>query len=63
MRADEIKTLKEVSKEYGIPFTTIQYQLKHLEEGKDYRRIAERQSIIIMPGGVKKLVELNGKEV
>lgn len=61
MKLTDIKTLKEISTEYNIPFTTLQTRLTlksfNLIENEDYRRMGKGQSIIFSPEGVEKITK------
>ena len=61
MQISEIKTLQDVAREYSIPFPTLQSRLKHLQEGIDYKRLGQRQSTILSPQGIKKIVKGGSK--
>ena len=52
----DIKTLKEVADKYKIPIKTLQFRLKNLEEGIDYKKLGKRQPTILTPLGVEKLI-------
>lgn len=56
MKLTDIKTLQELSREYSIPFPTLQSRLKHLEENTDYRKLGKGQATILSPQGVKKIL-------
>ena len=60
MNLKDIKTLKEVSDQYGISIFTLQDRLKNLIEWKDYRKLGKGQATLLMLSGVVKLVQ--GKE-
>ena len=63
MDLKDIKTLKEVSQEYGISIFTLQDRLKNLIEWVDYRKLGKGQATLLMPTGVKKIVQgLHTKE-
>jgi len=61
MNLTDIKSLQDISKEFGIPVTTLQTRLKlkslNLVEGEDYRRMGIGQSVIFSPEGVKKITK------
>ena len=63
MKITEVKTLQEVSREYGIPFTTLQTRLNlksfNLIEYVDYRKLGKRQPTIFTPEGIKKITKKN----
>ncbi|MFL0167632.1 hypothetical protein ACJDTP_21400 [Clostridium sp. WILCCON 0112] len=43
--------------EYNISRQTLHGRLKNLQEGIEYRRLGERQPILLSPEGVKKIVK------
>lgn len=59
MKITEVKTLQEVSREYEIPFSTLQTRLSlksfGLIEYVDYRKLGKRQPTIFTPEGIKKI--------
>lgn len=59
MTLKDIKTLRQVSKEYNISAFTLHTRLKFLEEGVDYIKLGEgkRQPIALSPGGVEKIIQ------
>jgi len=60
MKLSDIKTLKEISDQYNIPVVTLKKRLKlksfGMIENEDYRSLGERQSMILSPEGVEKLI-------
>lgn len=60
MQLKDIKTLTEVSREYNIPFTTLQHRLKNLKENEDYKGLGKRMPTILTPGGVNKIIRGRG---
>jgi Fic family protein len=61
MQLKEIQTIAEVSRLFNIPKMTLMYRLKYLSEGVEYKKLGERQPVLLSPKGVEKL--LNIKEV
>lgn len=63
MKITEVKTLQEVSREYNIPFPTLQARLSlksfNLIEDVDYRKLGKRQPTIFTPEGIKKITKKN----
>lgn len=63
MKITEVKTLQEVSREYEIPFSTLQTRLSlksfNLIEDVDYRKLGKRQSTLFTPEGIKKITKKN----
>jgi hypothetical protein len=59
----DIQTLAEVSRIYGISKVTLIHRLDKLEEGKDYRKLGERQSILLTPTAVEKIINIKGVEL
>jgi predicted DNA-binding protein YlxM (UPF0122 family) len=57
MELKDIKTIQEVADEYNISRQTLHGRLKNLQEGIEYRRLGERQPILLSPEGVKKIVK------
>lgn len=61
MKLSDIKTLQEVSREYNIPFSTLQTRLSlksfGLIEGEDYKKLGKRLPTLLSPEGVKKLTK------
>lgn len=66
MKLSDIKTLQEVSREYDIPFPTLQTRLKSKElgliEGEDYKLLGKRLPTLLSPSGIKKIIK-NKKEI
>jgi len=56
LKLSNIKTLTEVSEIYKIPLKTLQSRLKNLEENIDFKRLGKRQSTILTPEGIKKII-------
>jgi hypothetical protein len=61
MELKDIITLTEVATLYTISRQTLRGRLKYLVEGVDYRKLGERQPILLTPKGAEKI--LNVKEV
>lgn len=59
----DIQFLSDVSKEYGISIFTLQYRLKKLEDGIEYRKLGKRLPTMLTPGAVTKLVQGKNKIV
>jgi hypothetical protein len=63
MKLSDIKTLQEVSREYNIPFPTLQTRLTlegfGLIEGEDYKRLGKRLPTLLSPCGIKKITKKN----
>ncbi|WP_035790252.1 hypothetical protein [Clostridium beijerinckii] len=57
MELKDIKTIQEVADEYNISRQTLHGRLKNLQEGIEYRKLGERQPILLSPEGVKKIVK------
>lgn len=61
MDLKDIKTLRQVSEESGIEIRTLQQRLGlpnfGLIEGVDFKRLGKRQSTILTPAGVKKILK------
>lgn len=61
MELRDIKTLQEISKEYNIPFTTLQTRLSSkgldLVDGKDFKRLGKRMPTIFSPKGILKITK------
>lgn len=61
MKLSEIKTLQEVSREYGIPFPTLQTRLTlkgfEMIEGEDYKKLGKRMPTILSPSGIMKITK------
>lgn len=60
MQLKDIQFLSDISKDYGISLYTLQYRLKNLEEGEEYRKLGKRMPTMLTPEAVKKIVQ--GKE-
>ncbi|MGU8477051.1 hypothetical protein [Clostridium perfringens] len=58
MELKDIKTLREVSKEYNIAVRTLNDRIKlnSLIEGIDYKKLGEKLPIILSPSGVEKIL-------
>lgn len=65
MKLSDIKTLQEVSREYGISFSTLQTRLGlknfGLVEGQDYRKLGRGQPTILSPEGIEKITKKTTK--
>lgn len=65
MNLSDIKTLREVSEETGIYVKTLQKRLElksyGMIEGEDFKRLGERQPILLSPSGIKKITQDKGK--
>ena len=63
MELKDIKTLQEVSREYNIPFPTLQTRLKlssfGLVEDVDYKKLGKRLPTLLSPIGVSKIIKSN----
>jgi len=61
MRLSDIRTLQEVSREYKIPFPTLQTRLASktlgLIEGEDYRRLGKRLPTLLSVQGIEKIIK------
>lgn len=61
MELKDIKTLQEVSKEYNIPFPTLQSRLKlksyGMVEGIDYKKLGKRMPTLLSPKGIEKIIK------
>lgn len=61
MKLSDIKTLQEVSREYNIPFPTLQTRLTlksfNMIEGIDYRKLGKRLPTLLSPTGIKKIIK------
>lgn len=61
MNLNDIKTLQEVSREYNIPFPTLQTRLTlesfGLIEGEDYKRLGKRLPTLLSPRGIEKITK------
>lgn len=55
MKLTDLKTLKDIEKEYDISYKTLQSRLKYLKENVDYRKLGIGQSTILTPKGVEKI--------
>jgi hypothetical protein len=62
MELKDIKTLKEISEEYGIGLKTVSLRLQllidrnELIDGKDYRKFGKGQATILSPTAVEEIV-------
>ena len=61
MELADVKILSNISEEYGIPVTTLQDRLKHLKEGKEYKKLGKRQPTLLSPEGVIKIIKESKK--
>ncbi|MEG0297651.1 MAG: hypothetical protein RR620_13105 [Clostridium sp.] len=61
MNISEVKTLNEVSEEYGIKIITLKKRLElksfGLIDGEDYKKLGHRQATILSPSGVEKITK------
>jgi hypothetical protein len=57
MELSDITILKEVSETYGIPLKTLQDRLKRLDENVDYKKFGKRNTTILSPTGVEKIIK------
>jgi len=61
MKISEIKTLQEVSREYNIPFPTLQTRLESktlgLIEGEHYKRLGKRLPTLLSPEGIEIIIK------
>lgn len=61
MELKDIKTLQEVSREYNIPFPTLQTRLNSkklgLIEGIDYKKLGARLPTLLSPSGINKITK------
>ncbi|WP_307993082.1 hypothetical protein [uncultured Clostridium sp.] len=57
MDLKDIKTLRQVSKEYNIPITTLQSRLIYLIENVDYKKLGAGQGTILSPEGIEKIIQ------
>ena len=61
MELKDMCTLKDISKRYDIPLTTLKTRLqsKHrgLKKDIDYRKIGDKNIVIFSPQGVQKIVK------
>ena len=58
MKLNEIATLAQVAQQYNIPLATLQYRLKFLKEGTDYRKLeGKRQPILLSIEGIKNIIK------
>lgn len=57
---DKLKTIKEVSEEYGIPIITLKKRLEYksynLIKGKDYYEFGNKNPKLLAPNGVEKII-------
>lgn len=60
MKLYDIKTLRDIARETGISVKTLSTRLTlksfDMIEGEDYKRLGERQPIILSPKGIKKIL-------
>ncbi|WP_283699541.1 hypothetical protein [Clostridium perfringens] len=63
MELKDIKTLREVALENNIDPHTLKKRLNYksfgLVEGEDFKRLGERQPILLSPSGIKKILKKN----
>lgn len=61
MKLKDIKTLREVALENGILAVTLKKRLEYksfnMIEGEDYKKLGERQPILLSPRGIKKILK------
>jgi len=61
MKLSDVKTLQDVSREYNIPFSTLQTRLKNkklgLIEGNDYKLLGKRLPTLLTPTGIEKIIK------
>lgn len=61
MKLKDIKTLREVALENNIDPHTLKKRLNYksfeLIEGEDFKRLGERQPILLSPSGIKKILK------
>jgi len=61
MELSDIKTLQEVSREYDIPFPTLQTRLKSKElgliEGTHYKLLGKRLPTLLSPEGINIIIK------
>jgi len=61
MKFSDIKTIKEVSMEYKIPVPTLKSRIYlksfNMIENEDYKKMGERQGILLSPKGVAKITK------
>lgn len=61
MKLKDIKTLQEVSREYNIPYPTLQTRLKlesyGLIEGIDYKKLGQRMPTLLSLSGIEKIIK------
>ena len=57
---DKLKTIKDISKEYGIPVVTLkkrfEYKSYNLIKDKDYYEFGNNNPKLLAPDGVKKII-------
>lgn len=53
----DVKTLNEISIEYGIPIKTLYYRLKYLKENIEYKKLGKKLPTLLTPEGVNKIIE------
>jgi len=61
MELTDIRTLKEVARDYNIPYQTLQWRLDskalNMIEGVDYKRLGQRMPTLLSPQGVIKILK------
>lgn len=61
IKLTDIKTLQEVSVEYGIPVPTLKTRLTlssfDLIENLDYLKMGSRQGTLLAPSGIEKIIK------
>jgi len=66
MKLLDIKTLQDVSIEYGISINTLKSRLKltsfGLIQDVDYRRMGKGQNVLLTPLGVRKITKTRGSK-
>ncbi|HFK8175742.1 MULTISPECIES: hypothetical protein [Clostridium] len=61
MKLKDIKTLREVAKENNISVFTLKTRLESknfgLIDGEDFKKLGDRQPILLSPSGIKKILK------
>jgi len=61
MKLSDLKTLKQISEQYDIPVVTLKKRLKlksfDMIEDEDYKNLGERQSTLLSPSGIEKIIK------